>query len=834
MVDFSVIFILFKYISEYIQKNVRIDISLFIMIFAIATAVLFVISLIFPKTGDDKSKKVSYRNFFSRLWRISFVFFVIFGVIYIWPIVVRIMSEAINVSERNFKIFSVGTLITLLCAGLFISSRFFPNVPSNNSLCNTRQVLTWTSYCTMILLVFFVLYNINFTIFRTTMVTIFFVTEMVSVLFWFYDPFIYILSQFVHRKPKVPCEPTPNKLNRFAVIGCAHNEERVIDQLIKSLYATVYPKNKYDIYVICDNCTDNTADVVRKAGAIAMERNDAERRGKGYGLEWMFAYLEEQSKLGNEYDAYIVLDADNLVNEEYLYAINEKMNEGHEILQTYLGCKNPKDTWIAGSYSYCYWVSNTIYQMAHSKVNLSAQMGGTGMILRPSVLREIGWETDSLTEDLVLTVRYVSIKNLPCCWVHDAKLYDEKPLKLKPSIRQRTRWMQGHMAAMFKFAPKLFLSGLRHMSLKQLDVAFYLSRPFLNIVMFVCYLIRIYFNIFMPETMSVSFIMSNNTSLLLMIGHFVLQFYVLFCERYGRYIFLSILQLVFSFTWYPAIFRGLIKRNERYWLSTEHTRNISIKDVGEDARLIEAKERLKGMDNLHVLPLGQILVKATAITKKQLDTALEEQSKTGGRLGDIIVEMNILSKDILDAYLQLQKEEKESGEHEGSETYQRHRLGDMLVESKLITQEQLDYALERQHKKGGLIGENLISTQCITSELMATFLEVQKLLDANYISMKRTKILIDGILSNKENNLGTILWNGGLISRQQLDYALEQQKLIPDKQIGSILVQCDFINRETLLSILELQKFGREHMKKMQALEAEKSEETEVSANVNA
>ena len=602
----------------------------------------------------------------------------IFGALYLWPIAVDALAGVLHVNAHTLSVFSIGVLIVLLCAGLFLASRFFPNEPSNNSLCSTRQTLSWGSYCTLFVLGFYVLYQVDFRMFRYMMIVIFFVTETISVVFWFYDPFIYVLSQFINRNHHVPCPSTPNKLNRFAVIGCAHNEEVVIDQLVKSLYATVYPKNKYDIYVICDNYTDGTADVVRRAGAIAMERHDMERRGKGYCLAWMFEYLEEQSKQGNVYDAYIILDADNLVNEEYLYAINEKLNEGYEILQTYLGCKNPKDTWISGSYSYCYWISNTIYQMAHSKVNLSAQMGGTGMIMRPCVLREIGWETDSLTEDLVLTARYVHIKNLPCCWVHDAKLYDEKPLKLTPSIRQRTRWMQGHMAAMCKFTPRLLLSGIKNHSLKQLDVAFYLMRPFLNMLMFVFYLVRIYFNVFMPETMSVRFLMSNNTSLLL-VAYFALQFYVLFCERYGRYAYLGIIQIAFSFPWHPAIFRGLIKRNERYWLATVHTRNIAISEVGEDARLLEAKERLKGLDNLHMLPLGQILLKATAISKKQLDMALTEQGEKGGRLGDIIVGMHILSQDVLDTYLRVQHDEKEAIERDGGETYQRMRLGDMLV-----------------------------------------------------------------------------------------------------------------------------------------------------------
>ena len=821
MVDFSIFFLMLRFVCDYARDNVRINLPITIGILFAVLLITSWVSYLRTKAqkdykAEEKKKSSSlFDKLFTGFSRFVFVLLVIALVVYVWPLAVNIVVQNFSIDAHHFNIYSVGILIALLCIGVFLASRFFPNVPSNNSLCNTRQVLTWTSYLTIIIFVFFALYNINFVLFRRIIIVIFFLTETMSLVFWFYDPMIYIASQIFQRHPKTPYEPTPDKLNRFAVIGCAHNEEMVIDQLIKSLYATVYPKNKYDIYVICDNCTDDTAGAVRKAGAIAMERHDPDHRGKGYGLKWMFEYLEDQSQQGNEYDAYIVLDADNLVNEEYLYCINEKLNEGYEILQTYLGCKNPKDTWISGSYSYCYWVSNTIYQMAHSKVGLSAQMGGTGMIMRPSVLREIGWDTDSLTEDLVLTARYVKAKNLPCCWVHDARLYDEKPLKLIPSIRQRTRWMQGHMAAMCKFLPGLLFSSIRHLSLKQFDIAFYLSRPFLNIVMFVTYLFRIYFNIFMPETMAVDFIMSANASMLLIIAHFVLQFYILFCEQYARYIPLFILQFVFSFTWYPAIFRGLIKRNERYWMSTVHTRNISIKDVGEDARLQEAKERLKGLDNLHRLPLGQILLKATAISKTQLDEALKQQNEKGGFLGDIIIDMQILSKDMLSAYLQVQKLEKEVMEKEGR-TDEHLRLGDMLVGSGLITERQLRVALEYQKSNGGLLGESLISTRCLPVDLLGMFLEVQKLLDANYVSPNRAKQLINGVLSNSTESIGVILWEGGLLSKQQLEYTLELQEKSGDK-LGAILVNSGFINEETLNVILEMQKYGRAHKLKNEA-----------------
>ncbi len=809
MVDFSVFFVIIEGINYFVLHYVKVhlDIALFI---TAGLALLFgLIGLCLKKpqeTGNLTLKQVMYR-----VSRVFMVLAALIGGGIVWPMIVDVVVRTFGIDGQAFGAYSISTAVMLIGLGFLIASRFFTSEPNNRSLLNTRQFFGAVGMFAMIFLMFFSLYQISFAAFRKVLLSIFFVTECLSVLFWFYDPFIYILSQLFQGRRKVPCEPTPDKINRFAVIGCAHNEAGVIDQLIKSVHATMYPKNSYDVYVICDNCTDDTADVVRKSGAIAMERNDPEHRGKGFGLKWMFEKLDQERRRGNEYDAYIILDADNLVNEAFLDAINDKMNEGYEILQAYLGCKNPGDTWISMSYSYSYWVSNAIYQNAHSRVGLSAQMGGTGMVLRPKVLDEIGWDTDSLTEDLVLTARYMLAKNLPACWVHDAKLYDEKPLRLTPSIRQRTRWMQGHMAAMFKFAPKLLWSGIKNFSLRQLDVAFYLMRPFLNLLMFLSYLVHIYFNMFQPEGFtSTSFVMGANTSILLLIGYFILQFYVLFNEYHARYIPTFILQFFFSFTWYPAIFRGLIKRKERYWVSTIHTRNLSIGEVREDAQLQEAKERLKGLDNLHRLPLGQILLKATVITKKQLDEALQQQNAHGGFLGDIIVDMNVISQDTLSAYLSVQQTMKEEAAREGRGD-DHLRLGDILVNSGLITAAQLEAALEHQKNYGGYLGACLIATHCLPVELLKIFLEVQKLLDANFVSPTSARQLINGVLASSTENIGTILWKGGLVSRQQLDLALEYQRQT-GMQIGAILVESGFINERTLEVILELQNKGRAFM----------------------
>ena len=95
---------------------------------------------------------------------------------------------------------------------------------------------------------------------------------------------------------------------------CAHNEERVIWQLIDNLKQLNYPKDMYDIYVVADNCTDNTADICRDHGAIVKVRTNKEEVGKGYALDWMFSQMLAQEK---QYDAFVVFDADNLVHPEF-------------------------------------------------------------------------------------------------------------------------------------------------------------------------------------------------------------------------------------------------------------------------------------------------------------------------------------------------------------------------------------------------------------------------------------------------------------------------------------------------------------------------------------
>ena len=71
---------------------------------------------------------------------------------------------------------------------------------------------------------------------------------------------------------------TPKKT--FAVIVAAHNEHAVIGQLVDNLQQLNYPKNLYDIYVIADNCSDNTGEIAAAKGAIVETRVHPTKKSK--------------------------------------------------------------------------------------------------------------------------------------------------------------------------------------------------------------------------------------------------------------------------------------------------------------------------------------------------------------------------------------------------------------------------------------------------------------------------------------------------------------------------------------------------------------------------
>ena len=285
-------------------------------------------------------------------------------------------------------------------------------------------------------------------------------------IFWLYQIIISICS-LVKFKDKPILE---DKENRFMTIIPAHNEAAVVGNLVESLKKQNYSKELYDIYVIADNCTDNTAEVARKAGAIVFERFDASKKTKGFALQW---FLAQKIQENAPYDAFCIFDADNIVDVNFLKAMNKKLCQGENVVQGYRDIKNPTDNWITAGYAIFYWTMNRFYHLARYNLGLSPLLNGTGFMVRFDLIKPTGWDTKTLTEDIEFSLKNI-INGKKLGWATDAIVYDEQPTGFKQSWSQRTRWTVGHIQCMKEYTGLLALAVKEKKTLMNFDGLLYI------------------------------------------------------------------------------------------------------------------------------------------------------------------------------------------------------------------------------------------------------------------------------------------------------------------------------------------------------------------------
>ena len=370
---------------------------------------------------------------------------------------------------------------------------------------------------------------------------------------------------------------TPQK--KFAVIIAAHNESAVVGQLIENLREQKYPAELYDIYVIADNCGDNTAEVAEKAGAIVCVRKDEQRKSKGFALEWMFERLFEMEKSGKIYDAVAIFDADNLVHPNFLMEMNNRLCKGDKIIQGFLDAKNPYDSWVAGTFAIAFWLIDHVSHLAKTNIGLSAVLGGTGMCITIDVLKKYGWRATCLTEDMEFTMKSLT-EGIKTTWAHDAIVYDEKPITFMQSWTQRKRWAQGQFDVAHRFIPKMLVAGWKQKDIRIWDGCIYLLQPhFLMLSSFFLFMGYLQMAVGTLYT-NIYVVMPSDIMTAIMIGQYLIPMIILIKvrARLKSWFYLLVYPLFF-YTWIPIIFLGFIHRNEHEWAHTHHTRAMNYEQM---------------------------------------------------------------------------------------------------------------------------------------------------------------------------------------------------------------------------------------------------------------
>ena len=266
--------------------------------------------------------------------------------------------------------------------------------------------------------------------------------------------FLYVIVSLM--KKDNPHQET--KAHRFAVLIAARNEETVINHLIDSINTQTYDQGEVTVFVVADNCTDQTAACARKMGAIVYERFDQTKIGKGHAMEFLLNQMEKDYA---PFDGYFVFDADNVLDQNYILEMNKTFSDGYDIITSYRNSKNYGDNWISSGYAIWFLWESEFLNRGRMLLGTSCAVSGTGFFFSRRIIEKYGgWKFFLLTEDIQFTVDNVlSGEKIGYC--RQAMLYDEQPVKFQQSFRQRMRWAKGFFQVFHRYGLDLFKGSLQ-------------------------------------------------------------------------------------------------------------------------------------------------------------------------------------------------------------------------------------------------------------------------------------------------------------------------------------------------------------------------------------
>jgi cellulose synthase/poly-beta-1,6-N-acetylglucosamine synthase-like glycosyltransferase len=229
-----------------------------------------------------------------------------------------------------------------------------------------------------------------------------------------------------------------------AVLILAHDEAGVIETTVQSIALAQNPEDI--LYVVADNCSDDTAKLAAAAGACVLERRSRSPDGKGAALKW---FAIQHSDLLERHDLVVILDADNLVAPDFLRDVKAAY-PGDGVMQClvqpvgYHG--SPLSTLIA--------LSEIHEQKTVDAIRVSfgwpVRLRGTGMVMPPRILKIVAGMIDTEVEDIAMSLLFTA-RGIPVQRNTRICVQDPKPRESVLASRQRARWFRGQWNAFWLY-----------------------------------------------------------------------------------------------------------------------------------------------------------------------------------------------------------------------------------------------------------------------------------------------------------------------------------------------------------------------------------------------
>ena len=258
------------------------------------------------------------------------------------------------------------------------------------------------------------------------------------------------LSAYLEGQIRSMREP---RQHTFLVLYPAYNEDRVIINSVHTFLGQYYPYKGFHVAVISDHMQPETNEQLAQL-PITLLQPVFEKSSKAKAMQYALQQIQ------GEYDYVVILDADNVVESDFLARLNDVCNKGYDAIQCHRCAKNSNNN-IAVLDGVSEEINNTLFRKAHNRIGLSSALIGSGMCFRFKWFKENVYKLSTAGEDRELEALLLRQK-IHIHYEPDIHVYDEKVSNKENFQKQRLRWMTAQIQSLFSllpYVPKALMDG---------------------------------------------------------------------------------------------------------------------------------------------------------------------------------------------------------------------------------------------------------------------------------------------------------------------------------------------------------------------------------------
>jgi cellulose synthase/poly-beta-1,6-N-acetylglucosamine synthase-like glycosyltransferase len=262
---------------------------------------------------------------------------------------------------------------------------------------------------------------------------------------------IFSLASLFYRQKKYSDN---GNLKKIAVLVPGYKEDEVIVEVANLALQQDYPSHLYDVVIIADSFKKETLQTL-KTLPIQLIEVSFEKSTKSKALNNAMAQLTEA------YDIAVVLDADNVMANNFLKKINATFEHDFIAVQGHRTAKNVNNSWAVLD-AISEEINNNIFRKGHRVLGLSSAIIGSGMAFKYPYFKSLMAGVTAVGGfDKEIELKMLKERH-KIVYLHDATVFDEKIQKSEAFGNQRRRWL----SAQFHYFRKDILSAFKHLIFK--------------------------------------------------------------------------------------------------------------------------------------------------------------------------------------------------------------------------------------------------------------------------------------------------------------------------------------------------------------------------------